>query len=340
MTRQVFARETRHDTVKAALAFATIGSNDPQEARDWALQRWGEAGTPREINKAASAADVDYLDSSTSTGLLDRELFKAVRERALLYRMRGIRRTGFRIRAVTIGGSLASFVAEGKPIPILRPTISNTGIEPRKIAGMSVWTKESLEAAPSIEQLAFDDLARAYSDALDFAMLDRTNDGSGVAPAALTNGAVTVAATSDIDDDLAEVFAAFTGDLASAYWLTTPQIGAGLSAYFNGDVGARGGEIAGIPTLTSMAAPDGELTLVDPTNVLAAWDELIELQTSEAGAVEMLTSGHTQDQPAGAALVSLWQNNMRSIRAIGRVAWAAAGPSAAVSITGLFPSAT
>jgi hypothetical protein len=339
MSRPVLLRETRHDTIKAAIAFAVTGTGDLHEGRAWAVERWGEAGAPTAIHKAADAVDVDYLDSSSSTGLLDRELFRTIRERALLFRLRP-RRTGFRVRSTTISNSTATFVAEAKPIPILRPTITNVGLEPAKVAAMSIWTREALEASPGIEALVFDDLVRAGADAIDFAMLDATNDGSGAAPAALTYGGTTVAATSDIDDDLAELFAAFSGDLTTAVFLTTPQIGAGLSRDFNGDVGARGGEIAGVPVLTSQAAPDGQLTLVDPASVMAAWDEIAELQTSEAGAVEMVTSGFTQDQPTGSAMVSLWQSNLRSIRMIGRVAWAAAGPSAAVSITGLFPAAT
>lgn len=339
-TRQVHLRDTRHDPVKAAIAFAVNGNGDPYEARAWATGRWGEAGAPREITKSAAAGDVDFLDSSTSSGLLDRELFAAVRERALLFRMRGVRRTGFHLRSTTISNSTASWVAEGAPIPVVRPTISNTGLAPAKVAALSVWTKEALEAAPAIEGLVFDDLARAFADAMDFALLDPTNDGSSIAPAALTYGAPTVLATSSLDADLAEVFAEFTGNLAAAYWLCSPQIGAGLSdGLVARDVGARGGELAGIPVLTSQGAPDGQLTLIDPTGVLAGWDEYAELQTSEAGAIEM-SEAPTQDAPTGAAMVSLWELNLRSIRAIARVAWEAAGPASAVSITGLFPSAT
>ena len=341
MTRQVTLRETRLDAVKAAIAFGATGTSNLLEARAWAVGRWGEAGAPREIAKAVAAGDVDHIDSSTSTGLLDRELFRAVRERALLFRMRSVRRTGFRVRATTISNSTAFWVAEGEPIPVMRPTIDNVGLEPAKLAAMSVWTKEALEAAPGIEGLVFDDLVRAFADGFDFALLDPANGGSGVAPASITNGATEIAATSDLDDDLAEVFAAFNGDLASAYWLTCPQVAAGLARGFNGDVGARGGEIAGVPVLTSPAAPDARLTLVDPAGIAAAWDENAELQTSEAGAVEMEGEGDlTQNAPTGAALVSLWQSNLRAIRGIARVAWTQVGSASPVSITGLFPNAT
>lgn len=341
MTRQVPLRDTRFDSIKAAITFAVNGTSSP-DARAWSIARWGEAGAPREIIKAADASMVSDIDSASSAGVFDRELFRhGIRERAILFRLRGIRRTGFRVRSVTVSNSVATFVGEAKPILVLKPTVDNAGLEPAKVAGMSVWTKEALEASPGIEQLVFADLARAYADALDFAMFDPANDGSGIAPVSLTYGATAISATSDLADDLAEVFAAFSGNLAEAVFVTTPQIGAGLSDAFAGrDIGARGGELCGVPVLTSPAVPDGQLTLVDPASIMAAWDEEVELQTSEAGTVEMVSSDPTQDPPTGAAQVSLWQNNLRSIRAIGRVAWTAGGPSTAVSVTGLFPNAT
>lgn len=339
MTRQVTLRERRHDAVKTAMMLAVQGTGDLSD-RSWSINRWGEAGAPLEVNKAADAVEISDLDSSTSTGLMDRELFAAARDKSLLFRMRGFRRTEFFTRSIALSNATAQWTGEGKPIFVLKPTINNAGLPPAKLAAMSVWTLEALEASPALEAIIFNDLSRAFADALDLAMFDPTNDGSGVAPASLTYGATAIASTSDIDADLTEVFAAFSGDLSAAVFVTPPQVGAGLAGEFTGrDIGARGGELAGIPVLTSAALPDGQLTLVDPSSILAAWDEYLELQTSEAGTVEM-SETPTQDQPTGAALVSLWQNNLRSIRAIGRFAWAGAGPATAVSITGLFPDAT
>jgi hypothetical protein len=71
----------------------------------------------------------------------------------------------------------------------------------------------SAGAAPGIEQLVYDDLARAYTDAIDLALFDPANDGSGVEPASLTHGAPTIATTSDFAKDLAVLFALFEGNL-------------------------------------------------------------------------------------------------------------------------------
>src|SRR5690606_36290461 len=196
--------------------------------------------------------------------LADREMFGSVRERALLFALNP-RRTAFRTRSITVSNAVAGFVDEASPIPLVKPSITNAGLVPAKIAGMAAYTEEALTAAPGIEAQIFDDLDKAYSDALDFAMFDPSNEGSGAAPKSLTNGAPTVSAASNLDEDLAEVFAAFEGDLGSAVWVTTPQIGAGLSAAFSArDIGARGGELAGIPVLVSSAVSDARLTLVDP----------------------------------------------------------------------------
>lgn len=340
MTRPVPLRDTKFDMVKAQIAFALTGG-DPHEARQKALRIWGPAGTPTEITKAADGLMVSDIDSSSSNGLMDRALFGAAREQSFLFRMRGTRPAGFYTRSVAVSNATAAFVGEGKPILVAKPTILNVGLTPAKVAGMTVVTVESLEATPGIERVIFSDLARAFAEAVDFALLDPTNDGSGLAPASITYGAPAIAATGSFDDDLAEVFAAFSGDLSQAVFLTTPQIAAGLADGFAGrDLGARGGELSGVPVMVSRAAPAGQLTLTDPSTILVAHDEELELQTSEHGTVEMVSSEPTQDPPTGSALVSLWQNNLKSLRCIGRVAWAAAGPSTSVSITGLFPAAS
>lgn len=338
MSRQVFSRNTKLDAVKSIITFAACADKDA-ETRAWAVNRWGPDGAPTHVDKAATPAiEFSGIDSIAS-GVVDRELFRAVRERALLFRMRGVRRTGFRTRSITLSGSTAVFVGEAKPIPVLQPTLDNVGLEPSKIAALSIWTEEALQSTPGLEQLVFDDLARAFGDALDFALLDPTNSGSGEAPASITNGATSIASTSSIDDDIADALAAFTGNLAEAYWLTCPQVAAGLSRDFQ-DIGARGGDLAGIPVLTAFGVPDGQLTLVDPGAIMGAWDDEFELSAGRNGAVELADGSLTQNQPTGASLVSLWQNYLISIRGIGRIAWANAGLSAAVSITGIYPNAT
>lgn len=346
VTRQVFTRDVRLDTVKAAITFAACGS-DREGTRQWAVDRWGADGAPNMISKAETPAlSVADNDPTTTSGLIDRELFKAVKERAVLFRMRGWRRTGFNVRSITVSSSRGVWVEEGKAIPVLQPEITAIGLDPSKIAGLSVWTREALESSPGIEQLVFDDLARAFADAADFAMFDPTNDGTGGAPASMTYGAPAISATSDVAEDIAVMISDFTGNLATAIIVTTPQVAAGLSGYEIGrDVGARGGDIAGIPVLTSAGLPEGQLTLLDPSFVLAAHDEDIELGTSKHGTIEMLDANLTGDAIAvvpgtAASMVNMFATNCVSIRGVARFSWAAARAGVVSSITGLFPTAS
>ena len=94
MTRQVTLRDPKFDGIKGLIA--THMADDPLSARAWANARWGQDQAPTEIHKAADALDVDYLDSTSSGALFDRALFAAVREKSVLFRMRGTRRGAFR----------------------------------------------------------------------------------------------------------------------------------------------------------------------------------------------------------------------------------------------------
>lgn len=337
MTRQVLSRDTRFDAIKAAITFGATGTKDT-DARQWAVERWGADGAPQMIDKAVvPAISTSDLDATSMNGLIDRALMAAVRERAMVFRLRGIRRTGFNTRAVTVGGTTAVWVGPGKPIPVLQPEIDATGLDPAVIASLSVWTERALEASPGIEGVIFDDLVRALANGLDSAFIDPANAGAGLPPASITHGAPTIAAGADLGADIATLIGTFGGDLASAYFLTSPATAAALAATQLGrDIGARGGELVGVPVLTG-SVPAGQLTLVDPTGVQAAWDEEAELSTSREGTVEMRDSDLQQDATtgAGANLISLWQLNLVSIRATAHVAWATARAGSVVSLTGL-----
>src|SRR5690606_11045651 len=119
---------------------------------------------------------------SIAEGIVDRQIFGTVRERSVLFRLRGLRRTGFRVRTITTSPAIATWVAEGAAAPMLSANIDNVGLARGKVVGMTAATQEALEGTPGIEQLLFNDLAAAYADALDDALLDPANDGSGVPP--------------------------------------------------------------------------------------------------------------------------------------------------------------
>jgi hypothetical protein len=335
--RVVSLRETKHDVIKSAIAFGMTGSEHPA-ARGWALDRWGPSGTPTFIDKAAeSASIVNDVDSSSTTGLIDRQLFAAVRESAVLFRMRGARRTGWRTRSIVTGGTVAAWVKEGGAIPVHKPTFDNQGLAPCKVATIVVVTEAALESTPGIEAQIFDDMKRAIVDQLDADLLDPSNTGTpGVTPASITSAITPIPATTDPSDDLAALVAAFSGDLLSSYFIMQPDVAVKLAATGNfRDLGARGGEAVGLPVLTSRAAPIESVILVDPSGFLNAYDEEILLETGRKGTLQMDTAP-TMDAttPTAVQTVSLWETNCVAFRGIGNVAWAEARTGSVAMLQG------
>ncbi|MCF2514436.1 phage major capsid protein [Sphingomonas sp. G124] len=312
--------------------------NTHPAARSWAVERWGETGAPTVITKAAEGSSiVNDLDSTSTSGLLDRELFQSVREGAILFKLRGVRRTGWRVRSILTGGTISTWVREGTPIPVHKATFDNAGLLPHKIGAITVATEASLEAAPGIEAQLFSDLSRAVVDTLDRDFLDPTNSGVvGVTPPSITNGVSAIAATSDPAADLAALVEGFDGDLLGAFLIMPPSVAVKLAATGDfPDLGARGGETIGLPTLVSRSAPMEHVILVDPGGIMAAFDEQILLETGREGTLEMDTEP-TNDAvtPTAANLTSLWMANSVGFRAIGHFAWAKARPGGVAMLQG------
>ena len=115
MSRSViYSRETKLDTVKGLIAMARAGHHS--EAREWAVSRWGEGGAPQSIHKATGAIVSGDMGALYS----DSDLFAAVRESSILFRMRGVRKVSFNTRAAIVSGLSAAWLGEGKPMPIVK----------------------------------------------------------------------------------------------------------------------------------------------------------------------------------------------------------------------------
>ena len=333
MTRQVYTRDVRLDQIKSAISFAMGG--DPQSAADWAEQRWGKDGRPYQIDKAVGVLS----DPDTSgTRLIDTAIFNAVRDRAVLFRMRGVRRTGFSLRSLTVAGTVANWVGEGAPLPFTKPTFAQGSLDAYKLGAGTVATKEALQNGPGIETVIYEELVRAVTDEVDVTLLDPANAGvADVVPPAITNGAASIAASaSDPAGDLAKLIAAFDGDLRSAYWAMNAKTAANLGMLEVGrDLGVRGGELLGAPVLTATTAPTTSIALIDPNGILMAHDDDVLLTSSDAGAVEV------DAEPSGDALIptetnliSLFQLNLVGFKSMLRASWTRAQDEAVIVLQG------
>ena len=128
----------------------------------------------------------------------------------------GIIRIPSRASTPSIAGS---FVGEGSPIPVRRIGLTSTTISPKKMAVISVFSREiSQYSNPQIESLLRREIVSDTAQALDSLLLDAVA-GSAVRPAGLLNGVVGLTATAGggataILGDLNQLIAPF--DLANA----------------------------------------------------------------------------------------------------------------------------
>jgi len=313
-------RNIKLDTIKSAIA---LTMSDEDTARDWARQRWGVANAPEHVTKAAVSSTISSDVDTTASVLEDRAFFGLVAERAVLPRLRGIRRSGFRVRTVTTSGATAVFLGEGKAIPTFRPQFSNTGLLPKKVAAMTIATEAALNEASGIEATIHADLTAAFIDAMDGALLAPGNAGNAVTPASITNGVSPVIASSDPAEDFEALVDNLGGDPGAAYVIMSPVSATRLAGHQIGrEVGARGGEIAGIPVITSRRCPRDLVVLVDPGGLIADWEDVVHIEASRHGTVKMDTEPTmTADSPTETTTLSLWQSNCVGFRAVGRVAW-------------------
>ena len=96
-----------------------------------------------------------------------------------------------RSRTPTIAGS---FVGEGQPIPVRQGAFTSQTLTPKKMAVITVWTREIDEhSIPAIEGLLRQAVQEDTAVALDSILLD-TNPATTVRPAGLFNGITPITA--------------------------------------------------------------------------------------------------------------------------------------------------
>ncbi len=282
-----------------------------------AAARWGTAQGDAVVKAAIGAAISGDMGEPAS------EFFGLVREQSLVGRMSGLRRVPFNTRVLRItSGATGYWVSESKPTPISKPALDGASLAPLRVAAIVVTTKEALNSQDPIAEVTLqEDLQRAVIGALDLAFIDPDNAGvAGQTPQSITNSALTLTATGDLQADIAQLVAAFQGDLSAAYSVTDPVTAARLALatdaggrYLFPEVGPRGGALLGIPLLTSRHVPvgasGGRLALIDPTGIAANVDAL-KISRSEHTAIMM------SDDPANdpGTLVSLWQTDSVALK--------------------------
>ncbi|AEB82847.1 phage major capsid protein [Alicycliphilus denitrificans] len=303
-------------------------------------QNWVEKDAIGRVMKAAvPGLHLGSLPADTITA----DFMAALRPYAVLSRLDKARRVPTKTRVIAFGAGAAAFrVGERKPIPISRASLVGIQIDSKpKVAGVSLATRELL-AVPGIEtDIALGlDLAAATGAAEDAVFLDPTVTGSILngAPTAVSVGVNTTGVDADLQKAI-ELLLAAGGDLRDAAWVLSPAAaakvaglrGTGGAASFPG-IGPNGGELLGLPALTSATAA-GKLILIDQSGIIVDRDAGAEITRAESATLQ-LSDAPTEPPTAPEQLVSLFQTDAVAIKAVLHRGWAVRAGSVATYITG------
>lgn len=261
-----------------------------------------------------------------------------------------LRQVPFRQRLISqTGAGAAYWTGEAKPKGLTAFDFSSTTMEPLKAATIAVLSEENIrDSSPSSDMIVRDQLVAALAGRLDVDFVDPNKTASpGVSPASITNGAQAIAATSYVDADdvrldvrsVMQYFINANNPPSSGVWIMSQGNALALSLIMNGlgqpefpGIGINGGTFAGLPVVTSEYVGT-YVVLVNASDIYLADEGGIAVDMSREASLEMLTDTFTQDQPTGANLVSLWQNNLVGLRAERTINWARRRSSAVTYLT-------
>lgn len=316
-------------------------ADDPGAAQAFLqAQSWVERDTLAHVTKAAvPGLNLGSLPADT----MNADFLAALRPHAVLSRLDKARRVPAKTRVIAFSAGAAAYrVGERKPLPISRAALAGITLDPKpKVAGVSLATRELL-SIPGLEtDVALgQDLAAATGQAEDAWFLDPTAPGSALnsAPTAVSVGVNTTGVDADLQKAI-ELLLAAGGDLRDAVWVLSPAAaakvaglrGTGGAASFPG-IGPNGGELLGLPVLTSTAAA-GKLVLLDQSGVLIDRDAAAEISRAESAMLQ-LDNAPTEPPTAPANMVSVFQTDCVAVKAVMRRGFAVRAGSVATYITG------
>lgn len=290
------------------------GNLNPEAIAAFATNRWG-AYQADEITKSMVLTTGDTGNTAAT------EFFGLVREKSILGRLSGLRQVKFYTQVLALTeGAKGYWVGEGQETPLSLPVLQGNSLKRTRVASIVVQTNEALQAAGKVAESGIqNELLRAVSASIDTAFLVSDNDGiPDIKPASITNNIPITPSTGDIHADVAALIETFAGDLTTAFFISDPVTAVRLAGTFE-DVGVRGGEMLGIPLLTTRAQPrdsnGGHLILVDPTAIAFGFDGgTVDL--SEHATLNVQAG--TEDDPE---LLSLWQNNLTAFKVEVHINW-------------------
>lgn len=225
-------------------------------------------------------------------------------------------------------------VGEGDAAPVGMLTIGDTSpLSPRKVSAISVVSSE-LARLSAVLDLLDSELRSGLVKALDSAFLsDLVSATTPIASAGTAADAIT-----DVDALLTAVPLGaasqpfFIFSQAAAKKLTTKNAS---GIFIWPMMTPTGGTIAGVKTLVTDALPAGAAVLVDASQLAAAGGE-VTLSTSGHADLQLLDFESLDQSPeASDVMTSLWQNNLRAVKATRTFCYRILRNSAVASLSGV-----
>ena len=244
-------------------------------------------------------------------------------------------------KSITIPGrvynpaSAGDWIGEGAAIPVRHPTIApGPKLEARKLAVLSVFTREMVEA-DSILEFTEAAIKEASAALLDKKMFS-TDAASAVAPPGILTGATTVAPTASasswaISSDLGALVGALATNGAGLEPVITaaPSQAAALKMWRQADF---------FPVLASAALAAGTVVAVEQSSFVSGFDGLPEFSTSRGASVHMEDTTPHDIVSGGAAstpVKSLFQTDLVGLKMILRASWAIRNQKHVAIVTGV-----
>ena len=325
-------------TFARAVITRALAEGGPSSFEAFAIRRWGTAG-----GLVAKAAAGGMTTSDTGVEAVG-AWFDLVFEASILGRLQGLRRAPWNVKMNSMASGARGFwVGQNKPIPLSKPAVEGASLPIAKVASLIVVTMESLTAGGQIAEEAFDrDLRRAVTESLDAAFIDVGSSGiADQQPASVAYSGTKIPSQGEVGSDVQAAVDAFYGDLSRAVWVTDPKtaIAIGLSEDVAGgrkfpEVGARGGELVGIPVVTStgssLDSSGGQLSLIDPTGISFNADG-IEVSRTVQDVIVMSDDPENDPDPQ---MVSLFQTESAALKSVIRANWDPQRTGGVVTITG------
>lgn len=323
------------------------------EAAEYARNTWsgdqgeGVALMHRAAVAAGTTTNATFASPLVQTNYLN-DFLELLRPKTLIGRIPGLRSVPFNvsITSQTAGGSY-SWVGQAVPTPVSNIQVAAVTLGMAKASGIIVISEELARSSqPSAQALVRDDMIAGTQQYLDGQFTDPAVAAvANVSPASITNGVAGTAASGTTEAaaraDIRALIASYaTAQLGLdglvllmgetvAFKLGTMVNAVGAPAFPG--LGVNGGNILGIPVVTSNVTPlQTRIVALHAPSVMIADEGGTEIDISREATIIMDTVPATVVQAAAAAPThtSMWQNHLVGLRSVRYINWGKARTSA------------